>query len=907
MIRRVCRVALASLLATVPSAAFATAYYSQDSVAPNTLTNWNTDPSGTGTSPADFTTAGDKFIVQTGHQMDTSAAWTVAGTVETQSGGTLRLSAASATIGGLTNNGTVSLNVGSNNRTLTLKGNLANNGTINALNSGASVTLRFSDDSVWTGSGNIGSGSSKIQLVVDTGATLDISGLSGSLLFRSGGTMSSTVNGTVIAGNTVINGNGDANHTLNFAAGSTLVTSNATGVNGTIIWAGTLNLNAASSYTFNGSTAQATGALMPATVANLTVNNPAGATLTNATTINGTLNLLAGALTTTTTLKPTVSSTGTVSATAGSVSGPLALTFDTTGAKTFPIGRSGAQRNIGFEYTALTGTSVVTISQNETRMGGTLPAEVVRFESRYWSVAESGGSGYTYNLTVDGTGFSPVGAPILLQQGTPATVQPVSFSSPNYTATGLTSTGTFTLGEDITASDRLAYTTAPFVMGTDATSGTITIQLQGPGGTPKNATSDLTVNLVTSTATGAFRDTGDTTNITSVTILTGSDSASFRYRQTVAGQPYLDAYATGAAHASQQESVFSVIVDPTVVNGPGDVIDPPGGEGIDVSDGTAEAKLEVRSDLKVIQDYTGFAAGGRNVVNFTDAAVPDLDFVLTGDYSTTIAGGNQTSQTTLASSAGGAMALRNSGSGTLTSILTISFGTWSGGAFANDRTVEACGFVLPHNYTRRTGTVTFRDSGGTAIPGASFNFTGLVDVDGTGNHRDNYFGWNSVTESGVAIGSVTIEFKDDNSTVSNTGLDDFAFSITTTPAGSYAAWKMANSTSGTIDQDHDGDGVANGIEFFLHGPVDSTGFEFLPGVTNNAGTLSITWTKGIGYTGVYGAGADYVVEVSTDLTVWSEAPSGDVQDTPGGGGIVKYTFPSTPGVKRFARLRVTGP
>jgi hypothetical protein len=128
-----------------------------------------------------------------------------------------------------------------------------------------------------------------------------------------------------------------------------------------------------------------------------------------------------------------------------------------------------------------------------------------------------------------------------------------------------------------------------------------------------------------------------------------------------------------------------------------------------------------------------------------------------------------------------------------------------------------------------------------------------------------------------------------------------------TPTG-FASWQATNGTTGqTLNLDHDGDGVPNGIEYFLGGPTgNTTGFTALPGVSNSSGALSVTWTKAAGYTGSYGA--DFVVETSVALTgVWtaeSLAPSGNVTIT---GNDVKYTFPSPLGSKNFVRLKVTGP
>jgi hypothetical protein len=53
---------------------------------------------------------------------------------------------------------------------------------------------------------------------------------------------------------------------------------------------------AGSSYTFNGTVPQVTGSLMPATIANLTINNPAGVALTATTQVTNIVHLVAGQL-----------------------------------------------------------------------------------------------------------------------------------------------------------------------------------------------------------------------------------------------------------------------------------------------------------------------------------------------------------------------------------------------------------------------------------------------------------------------------------------------------------------------------------------------------------------------------------------------------------------------------------
>ncbi len=55
----------------------ATTYYSQGSASPNSLSNWNSNRLGGGSSPASFLNAGDEFIIQNAHTLYTTGTWTV--------------------------------------------------------------------------------------------------------------------------------------------------------------------------------------------------------------------------------------------------------------------------------------------------------------------------------------------------------------------------------------------------------------------------------------------------------------------------------------------------------------------------------------------------------------------------------------------------------------------------------------------------------------------------------------------------------------------------------------------------------------------------------------------------------------------------------------------------------------
>ena len=69
-------------------------------------------------------------------------------------------------------------------------------------------------------------------------------------------------------------------------------------------------------------------------------------------------------------------------------------------------------------------------------------------------------------------------------------------------------------------------------------------------------------------------------------------------------------------------------------------------------------------------------------------------------------------------------------------------------------------------------------------------------------------------------------------------------------ATGFAAWADANAPGQTVDQDHDYDGMKNGIEYFMG--ESGTTFTPNPPVISN----TVTWPMGATYSGTYGT--DYV-------------------------------------------------
>lgn len=111
--------------------------------------------------------------------------------------------------------------------------------------------------------------------------------------------VSVTVNsgGTLNTGANTLSGTGS----FTLASGGTLGIGSpqgiTTGASGNVQMAGTRTFSTGANYTYNGSSAQVTGDGLPiAGVNNLTINNAAGVSLSQAATVNGTLSLLAGLL-----------------------------------------------------------------------------------------------------------------------------------------------------------------------------------------------------------------------------------------------------------------------------------------------------------------------------------------------------------------------------------------------------------------------------------------------------------------------------------------------------------------------------------------------------------------------------------------------------------------------------------
>ena len=128
----------------------------------------------------------------------------------------------------------------------------------------------------------------------------------------------------------------------------------------------------------------------------------------------------------------------------------------------------------------------------------------------------------------------------------------------------------------------------------------------------------------------------------------------------------------------------------------------------------------------------------------------------------------------------------------------------------------------------------------------------------------------------------------------------------------YANWAAENAPAGTPDDDFDGDGVPNAIEWVLGGSKDTNDLDKLPQSNTVGGNFVFSFVRN---DAAWASGDTTVeIEVGTDLTTWPDtyavpqAPGvyGPVTVAEDGGTTtVTLTIPTTPDAAKFARLRAT--
>jgi hypothetical protein len=234
--------------------------------------------------------------------------------------------------------------------------------------------------------------SSNTAIIVGSGKVMTLSG-TGSAAMSAGSTL--TINGTLKSGASNISGAG--NFTL--GASGTLEIGSPDGITisptalGNIRNTGTRTFNAAASYVYNGSSAQVTGNALPSTVGNLKIDNAAGVTLSAPTSVNGTLDLSSGKLTSTSTNMLSaggLANSITGGSSASYVNGPLRRTFGTSPADplVYPVGKSSFNPFELVNAALSTGTATVEAEVFDNNSNGTAGTGLSSISSsRYWGAS----------------------------------------------------------------------------------------------------------------------------------------------------------------------------------------------------------------------------------------------------------------------------------------------------------------------------------------------------------------------------------------------------------------------------------------------------------------------------------------------------------------------------------------
>ncbi len=130
----------------------------------------------------------------------------------------------------------------------------------------------------------------------------------------------------------------------------------------------------------------------------------------------------------------------------GYVNGILKRNLGATGQNyLFPVGKTSY---LPLTVHASSGTGELSSEAFETTIVGAVPAYTTLFPNRQWNVTQVSGGPFTYNITLDGTGFTPGTSDAVIVKGdgaNPLSSFPATANGNNYTANGVTGFSFFAL------------------------------------------------------------------------------------------------------------------------------------------------------------------------------------------------------------------------------------------------------------------------------------------------------------------------------------------------------------------------------------------------------------------------------------------------------------------------------
>lgn len=352
-----------------------------------------------------------------------------------------------------------------------------------------------------------------------------------------------------------------------------------------------------------------------------------------------------------------------------------------------------------------------------------------------------------------------------------------------------------------------------------------------------------------------------------------------------------------------------------------------GGTGIQA--GTKIVSIGINGSLTF--DKTTTAATGNQTLSF--GSYPTGTLTLTGNNT----GANEikgilkdsvsnidASSTTLAITKTGAGKWVLSGANTYTGATTLSGGTLALGA--NNVLPNGSAFTLgaatldAATFTDTLGTLDVTDSatinlgaGGTLAFAASHSinsgtWSGTLNITGTLGTTSIRFGSASNALTASQLSKITV-----NGTGTYT-LDSNGY-LVAGASSAYDTWETANAPGSNPDDDTDGDGVRNAVEFVLGGTSATKDLDKLPAISASGNDMLFTFYR---KQSSIDPKTIVTIEVGTNLLTWPAPSSYNVPDgasannpgvtvvkgVPANFDTITLRVPKSPDAKKFARLKV---